>query len=140
MLLENKNAIIYGAGGAVGSAAARAFAREGAHVFLTGRNPDTLESIAKEITAAGGAAESGTPHDRSGARRGPDAHRRGVRAARQGPWDLAGRVRASHGGHDAPETYDHVGGAGEAAAFLASDRAAALTGTVANLTGGAIVD
>ena len=33
-LLENKNAVIYGGGGAIGSAAARAFAREGAKVFL----------------------------------------------------------------------------------------------------------
>jgi NAD(P)-dependent dehydrogenase (short-subunit alcohol dehydrogenase family) len=38
MLLENKNAIIYGAAGAVRGAVARAFAREGARVFLTGRN------------------------------------------------------------------------------------------------------
>ena len=29
MLLENKNAVIYGAGGAIGSAVAHAFAREG---------------------------------------------------------------------------------------------------------------
>ncbi len=30
MLLENKNAVIYGGGGAIGGAVARAFAREGA--------------------------------------------------------------------------------------------------------------
>jgi 3-oxoacyl-[acyl-carrier protein] reductase len=35
MLLENKNAVIYGAGGAIGGAVARAFAREGAKVFLS---------------------------------------------------------------------------------------------------------
>jgi NAD(P)-dependent dehydrogenase (short-subunit alcohol dehydrogenase family) len=29
MLLENKNAVIYGGGGAIGGAVARAFAREG---------------------------------------------------------------------------------------------------------------
>ena len=57
MLLKNKNAVIYGAAGAVGSAMARAFAREGAHVFLTGRNPARLKSLAAEIAAAGGAAE-----------------------------------------------------------------------------------
>lgn len=34
MLLQNKNAVIDGAGGAIGGAAARAFAREGAKVFL----------------------------------------------------------------------------------------------------------
>ena len=37
MLLENKVAVIYGAGGAVGGAVARAFACEGANLFLTGR-------------------------------------------------------------------------------------------------------
>ena len=34
MLLENKNAVICGAGGSFGGAVARAFAREGAKVFL----------------------------------------------------------------------------------------------------------
>ena len=36
MLLQDKTAIIYGAAGAVGSAVAHAFAREGARLFLTG--------------------------------------------------------------------------------------------------------
>ena len=36
MLLENKNAVIYGGGGSVGSAATRAFAREGARSFSLG--------------------------------------------------------------------------------------------------------
>jgi len=36
MLLENKTAVIYGAGGAVGGAVARTFASEGAQLFLTG--------------------------------------------------------------------------------------------------------
>jgi NADP-dependent 3-hydroxy acid dehydrogenase YdfG len=58
MLLENKNAVIYGAAGAVGATVASAFAREGARVFLTGRNPYALNRIAEEIRAAGGAAES----------------------------------------------------------------------------------
>jgi len=58
MLLENKNAVIYGAGGAVGGAVARAFAREGARVFLTGRNPGAIDTLAKEISAAGGTAET----------------------------------------------------------------------------------
>jgi 3-oxoacyl-[acyl-carrier protein] reductase len=57
MMLENKNAIVYGAGGAIGSAVARAFAREGAKVFLAGRTPAPLEAVAEEISAAGGAAE-----------------------------------------------------------------------------------
>ena len=36
-LLENKTAIIYGAGGAIGGGVARAFAREGAHVAAVAR-------------------------------------------------------------------------------------------------------
>jgi NAD(P)-dependent dehydrogenase (short-subunit alcohol dehydrogenase family) len=58
MLLANKNAVIYGAGGAIGAAVAHAFAREGANVFLTGRNLAALEVVAKEITAADGTAET----------------------------------------------------------------------------------
>jgi NAD(P)-dependent dehydrogenase (short-subunit alcohol dehydrogenase family) len=58
MLLENKTAVIYGAGGAIGGAVARAFAREGARLFLTGRNVAKVEAVAKEIVAAGGVAET----------------------------------------------------------------------------------
>ncbi len=54
MRLENKNAVIYGAGGAIGSAVARAFAREGATVFLTGRNLDKVDRVVRDIRAAGG--------------------------------------------------------------------------------------
>jgi NAD(P)-dependent dehydrogenase (short-subunit alcohol dehydrogenase family) len=39
MLLEGKNAVIYGAGGAIGGAVARAFARAGPNLFLAGRKP-----------------------------------------------------------------------------------------------------
>ena len=58
MSLQNKNAVVYGAGGAVGAAVARAFARDGARVFLTGRDKGALDALAKEITSAGGAAET----------------------------------------------------------------------------------
>lgn len=58
MLLDNKTTVIYGAGGAVGGAVARAFAREGARVFLTGRNLASVTTTAKDIIAAGGAAET----------------------------------------------------------------------------------
>lgn len=57
MLLENKNAVIYGAGGAIGHGVATAFAREGARVFLTGRSREKLDVLADTIAAAGGAAE-----------------------------------------------------------------------------------
>lgn len=49
MLLSDKVAIIYGAGGSVGGAVARAFAAAGARVFLTGRTAATLEAVAGAI-------------------------------------------------------------------------------------------
>jgi NAD(P)-dependent dehydrogenase (short-subunit alcohol dehydrogenase family) len=57
MLLENKNAVIYGGGGAIGGGVARTFAREGARVFLAGRTRESLDVVAKDIRSAGGSAE-----------------------------------------------------------------------------------
>jgi NAD(P)-dependent dehydrogenase (short-subunit alcohol dehydrogenase family) len=57
MLLGNKNAVIYGAGGSIGGAVAKEFAREGARVFLAGRTREKLEGVAKDIRSAGGSAE-----------------------------------------------------------------------------------
>ena len=58
MLLEGKNAVVYGGAGSVGGAVARAFAREGARVFLAGRTLATLDEVAREIAAEGGAVET----------------------------------------------------------------------------------
>jgi len=58
MLLKDKTAVIYGGGGAIGGAVARAFAREGAKVFLAGRTLVKLKAVAKEISTAGGTAET----------------------------------------------------------------------------------
>ena len=58
MLLDDKNAVIYGGAGAIGSAVARTFAREGARVFLAGRTKSTLDAVADEIRASGGEAQS----------------------------------------------------------------------------------
>jgi 3-oxoacyl-[acyl-carrier protein] reductase len=57
LLLQDKNAIIYG-GGPISGAVAQAFAREGASVFLAGRNPAKLEAIAEAVRAAGGQIET----------------------------------------------------------------------------------
>ena len=57
MMLDDKIAVIYGAGGGIGGAVARTFAREGASVFLTGHRLAPVELVAKEIDAAGGSAE-----------------------------------------------------------------------------------
>ena len=56
-LLEDKNAIIYGAGGFLGRGVARAFAREGATVFLVGRTEAKLRAVANDIAAGGGRAQ-----------------------------------------------------------------------------------
>lgn len=55
-LLANKNALIYGAGGSLGSAIARVFAEAGATVYLSGINGEKIEKLAKEISANGGQA------------------------------------------------------------------------------------
>jgi 3-oxoacyl-[acyl-carrier protein] reductase len=58
MLLHDKVAVVYGAGGAIGGAVARAFGAEGAQVFLTGRSLAPVQAVAEEIAAAGGSAEA----------------------------------------------------------------------------------
>src|SRR5947208_4261337 len=58
MLLEHKVAVVYGAGGPIGGAVARAFAREGARVFLAGRTRSKLDRVADQIRSNGGAAET----------------------------------------------------------------------------------
>jgi NAD(P)-dependent dehydrogenase (short-subunit alcohol dehydrogenase family) len=57
-MLSNKVAVIYGAGGAIGGAVARAFAREGAKVFLTGHHLAPVEAVVKDVVSAGGSAEA----------------------------------------------------------------------------------
>lgn len=52
VLLKDKVAVIYGAGGAIGSAVSRAFAEEGAKLFLTGRHRGPVDAVAKEVKAA----------------------------------------------------------------------------------------
>src|SRR4030095_14932331 len=61
MLLNNKVAVIYGAGGAIGGAVARAFAREGARVFLAGQRRASVEAVARDLDAA-----HGHPHPAEG--------------------------------------------------------------------------
>jgi NAD(P)-dependent dehydrogenase (short-subunit alcohol dehydrogenase family) len=58
MMLENKVAVIYGAGGGIGGAVARAFGREGAKVFVTGRHRAEVARVARDIVSAGGFAEA----------------------------------------------------------------------------------
>ena len=57
-LLHGKVAVIYGAGGAIGGAVARAFAAEGAFVYLAGRTEPRLKKVAQQILEDGGLAET----------------------------------------------------------------------------------
>ena len=58
MMLNGKVAVIYGAGGAIGGAIARAFASEGADLFLTGRSLAPVEAVAEDVVSASGSAEA----------------------------------------------------------------------------------
>ena len=55
-VLQDKNAVVFGAGGSIGAAVAKEFAAEGARVFMAGRTKASLEAVAKQITASGGEA------------------------------------------------------------------------------------
>jgi len=57
-ILKGKRAVVFGAGGSIGSAVAKEFAAEGAEVFLAGRTRSNLEPVAKKITEAGGKAHA----------------------------------------------------------------------------------
>jgi NAD(P)-dependent dehydrogenase (short-subunit alcohol dehydrogenase family) len=58
MMLKDKVAVLYGAGGAIGGAVARAFAREGAKLYLTGRHLAPVPAVAKDVVSAGGSADA----------------------------------------------------------------------------------
>jgi NAD(P)-dependent dehydrogenase (short-subunit alcohol dehydrogenase family) len=52
--------VVYGAGGAIGGAVARAAASEGARLFVTGRLREPVDAVARDIVSAGGSAEAAT--------------------------------------------------------------------------------
>ena len=54
MQLKDKIAVIYGAGGSIGGAVAKAFAMEGAIVYVCGRTIASLEKVATRIKEKGG--------------------------------------------------------------------------------------
>jgi NAD(P)-dependent dehydrogenase (short-subunit alcohol dehydrogenase family) len=177
MLLEGKTAVIYGGAGAIGSAVARAFARERARVFLAGRTRTTLDKIAREIPADVAQVDA---LDEKAVAEHADAvaaktgridialnavgipHVQGTPLAELGLQDylhpvtaytrtnfitaraamrrveamLAERARTGTLLKRLP-TLSEVA---EFAAFAASDRAGAMTGAIANLTCGSLVD
>jgi NAD(P)-dependent dehydrogenase (short-subunit alcohol dehydrogenase family) len=98
-LLKEKVAVIYGAGGATGGAVARAFASEGAKLFLTGRKLAPVEAVAKDVGSAGGSAEAAEVNALD--EQGVDEHLRSVIDKAGGcPTGRAGRravLPADHG-------------------------------------------
>jgi 3-oxoacyl-[acyl-carrier protein] reductase len=99
VLLEDKNAVIYGGAGSIGSAAAKAFAREGARVFLAGRTAETLDAVAEEIRAAGGKAATAVVDALDA--RAVDEHADAV-AAEAGSLDVSFNVIAHPYTHQVP--------------------------------------
>jgi NAD(P)-dependent dehydrogenase (short-subunit alcohol dehydrogenase family) len=95
MMLQDKVAVIYGAGGAIGGAVGRAFANEGASVFLTGRTLGPMQALAQKITRAGGFAEAAEVDALD--ERAVDGHLQSVT-------DRAGRVDISFNAVGIPDT------------------------------------
>src|SRR5215208_947956 len=95
MMLKDKVAVTYGAGGAIGGAVARAFAREGAETFVTGRLRPPVEAVAEDIVSAGGSAEAAQVDALD--ERAVDEHLRSV-------IDKAGRVDISFNAVGIPDT------------------------------------
>jgi len=56
--LEGKNALVTGASQGIGRSCALALAKAGAKVGIAARNAEKLQTVAEEITAAGGVAET----------------------------------------------------------------------------------
>ncbi len=95
MMLTDKVAVIYGAGGAIGSAVARAFAIEGADLFLTGRTLEPVAAVAKDVVSAGGSAQAAQVDALD--ERAVDEHLRSV-------IDRAGRIDISVNAVGIPDT------------------------------------
>jgi NAD(P)-dependent dehydrogenase (short-subunit alcohol dehydrogenase family) len=85
-LLQDKNIVVYGAGGGIGGGVARTFARQGAKLFLAGRTRAPLEAVAAEIAAAGGSADVAVLDVLD--ERAVDEHARGV-ASQAGSIDVS---------------------------------------------------
>ena len=136
MILANKISIIYGAGGAVGRTVAETFAREGARVFLTGRTKAKVDLVAEKINAAGGFAEAAEVDALD--EQAIKTHLNMVIAKANGI------TRQQF--HDMIEERTHrkllpsLQEMAEVAAFMACDRASAMTGTIVNMSIGGIAD
>jgi NAD(P)-dependent dehydrogenase (short-subunit alcohol dehydrogenase family) len=95
MMLKDKVMVVYGAGGAIGSAVARAAASEGARLFVTGRGREAVDVVAQDIASAGGSAAAAAVDALD--EQAVDRHLRSV-------IDEAGRVDVSFNAVGIPDT------------------------------------
>jgi 3-oxoacyl-[acyl-carrier protein] reductase len=151
MLLQDRTAIVYGGGGSIGGAVARAFAREGARVFLAGRTRSRLESVAPLRGHHLGGLQTAF-HAIEAMRRqlSSELGPHGIRAVtlRTGgvpesiPEGFAARDEISR----SLEEMTMLGrtatlaDVGDVAAFVASDRARTMTAATVNVSCGALID
>lgn len=57
-ILQGKRALVFGAGGSVGSVVAKEFAAEGAEVYISGRSKASVDEVKRAIESAGGKADA----------------------------------------------------------------------------------
>ncbi len=142
-MLQDRHAVVFGGGGSIGAAVARELASEGAEVFLAGRSSTTVgavETVMRTMAIELGPAGVRVVCLRSTAN--PDTRTiqdaTEVRAQMMGVTPDQAMARLAEGTmlKDLPHTADTA----RAAAFLASDRARMMTGTVLNASAGAVTD
>jgi len=95
-MLEGRTAVIYGGGGAVGGAVARACAEAGARVHLAGRSRARLEKVAGDIGDAATVAEVDALDEQAVAEHADSV------AAEEGGIDIALNAVSFPFAHDAP--------------------------------------
>ncbi len=149
-MLTGKVAVVYGAAGSMGSAISRAFAREGARVFLAGRTRATLDALAAELTHGGASATATVVDAMDG-----DAVEKHLAMiiGEAGAIDISFNLIGLGGSQGQPLTGMKLESFEEpivnamrthfitaTAVFAASDRASALTAAVLNATCGEIAD
>ena len=140
MRLQDKTALVTGSTSNIGRAIALAFAREGAHVVVSGRNAERGHAVVEEIRSAGGRADF-VAADLDGSRAASEA------LAHQATQVLGGRidVLVNNAGIFPPsttttaseETFDQVYGVNVKTPFFLT---AAIAPAMAERGGGAIVN
>jgi len=166
LILRGRHAVVFGASGSIGAAVAKEFAAEAARVFLAGRTKASLETVAEQIRAAGGEAQTAVVDaldDSSVNRYLDDVAKQAGKSVRV----VCLRTVANIDSRPIQETMEFVAArmnitkeqaigqvalsnflkvpatvkdTANAAVLIASDRARMMTGTVVNASAGAALD